>query len=58
MKAKIRIKDFWGKETVQEKEIPAKDHLEAQKKYKSKIFLDRSKQIPRKAKYKKVYTEE
>ena len=58
MKTKIKVKDFWGKETVQEKEIPAKDHLEAQKKYKSKIFIDRSKQIPRKAKYKKICADE
>ena len=43
MKAKLKIKNFSGKVIVLEKEIRALDHLEAQKKFKSVTFRDKTK---------------
>ena len=52
MLAKLKIKNFEGKLVQKEMEIPAKDHLEAQIKYKHKIFRDKTK-YTRKKKHKK-----
>lgn len=55
MKKKIRINDKISQTIiVKEVNIPAKDHLLAQQKYKSSIQQDKTKIIPRKRKYKKV----
>ena len=43
MKAKLKIKNFSGKIIVLEKEVRALDHLEAQKKFKSVTFRDKTK---------------
>lgn len=43
MKTKLKIKDFNGKVIVLEKEVRELDHLEAQKKFKSVTFRDRTK---------------
>ena len=43
MKAKLKIKNFSGKIIVLEKEVRALDHLEAQKKFKSVTFHDKTK---------------
>lgn len=51
MRVKLKIKDFKGKITEIQKEIPAKDHLEAQMKYKHQIFRDKTK-YTRKKKHK------
>lgn len=51
MRVKLKIKNFEGKKVEIEKEIPAKDHLEAQIKYKHKIFRDKTK-YTRKSKHK------
>ena len=51
MKRKIKVKDFNGIIDVLEKEIPAKDHLEAQIKYKHIVFRDKTK-YTRKKKHK------
>lgn len=51
MLVKLKIKNFEGKLVQKEKEIPAKDHLEAQIKYKHKIFRDKTK-YTRKSKHK------
>lgn len=57
MKKKIKIKNFDGKVTELEKEIPAPDHLQAQIKYPSIIFKNKKK-YNRKQKHKKKYIEE
>ena len=43
MKKKIKVHDFNGKLQVLEKEVPAKDHLAAQQKFKATIFHDKTK---------------
>ena len=43
MKKKIKVRDFNGKVQVLEKEVPAKDHLAAQQKFKAVIFRDKTK---------------
>ena len=43
MKTKLKIKDFSGKVIVLEKEVRELDHLEAQKKFKSVTFRDKTK---------------
>lgn len=57
MKKKIKIKNFDGKVTELEKEIPAPDHLQAQNKYPSIIFKNKKK-YTRKKKYKNKEIEE
>ena len=57
MKKKIKIKDFNGNTYTLEKEIRAKDHLEAQQKYKSITFRDKTK-FTRKTKHHKSYKNE
>ena len=57
MKQKIKFKNFDGKDTIKEKEIPAPDHLQAQIKYPSIIFKNKKK-YNRKQKYKKSFTED
>ena len=52
MRVKLNIKGFDGKKVEKEKEIPAKDHLEAQMKYKHIVFRDKTK-YTRKKKHKK-----
>lgn len=54
MKQKINLTDFDGKKTQIQREIPAKDHLAAQMKYKMQIFRDKTK-YSRKVKHKKPY---
>lgn len=54
MRMKFNMTDFKGKTIKIEKEIPAKDHLAAQIKYKSQVFKNKKKQLPRKAKYKNL----
>ncbi len=54
MKVKVQLKDFEGKKVQIQKEIPSKDHLQAQIKYKKIIFRDRTK-YTRKVKHKKPY---
>lgn len=51
MRVNIKVKDFKGKKTEIQKEIPAKDHLEAQIKYRSAVFRDKTK-YTRKKKHK------
>jgi hypothetical protein len=51
MRVKLKIKDFEGKKVEIEKETPAKDHLEAQMKYKHIVFRDKTK-YTRKKKHK------
>lgn len=51
MKTRIKIKNFKGKTVELEREVPAKDHLEAQMKYKHYIFRDKTK-YTRKRKHK------
>lgn len=51
MLAKLKIKNFEGKLVQKEMEIPAKDHLEAQIKYKHQVFRDKTK-YTRKKKHK------
>ena len=51
MKVKVNITDFNGKRISGESEIPAKDHLEAQMKYKHTVFRDKTK-YTRKKKHK------
>lgn len=51
MKAKVNITDFSGKRISGEQEIPAKDHLEAQRKYRANVFRDKTK-YTRKKKHK------
>ena len=56
MKKKIRfIDNIHKKETVTEVTIPAKDHLEAQKKYPAQVFVPKK---FRKPKHKKKIFEE
>ena len=43
MKTRLKIKDFSGKVIVLEKEVRELDHLEAQKKFKSITFRDKTK---------------
>lgn len=43
MKIKLKIKNFNGKLQVLEKEVPAKDHLAAQQKFKAAVFRDKTK---------------
>ena len=57
MRVKLNIKGFDGKKVKIEKEIPAKDHLEAQIKYKHTVFRDKTKYI-RKKKHKNRQTDE
>ena len=57
MRAKLKIKNFEGKKVEIEKEIPAKDHLEAQIKYKHTVFRDKTK-YTRKKKHKNHQTDE
>lgn len=52
MRVKLKIKDFDGKKAEIEKEIPSKDHLQSQIKYKHQVFRDRTK-YTRKSKHKK-----
>lgn len=51
MRVKLKVKDFKGKTSEISKEIPAKDHLEAQIKYKHQVFKDKTK-YTRKKKHK------
>ena len=51
MRVKLKIKNFKGTKVEVEKEIPAKDHLEAQIKYKHTVFRDKTK-YTRKKKHK------
>lgn len=51
MRVKLKIKDFEGKKTEIEKEIPSKDHLQSQIKYKHIVFRDKTK-YTRKKKHK------
>ena len=51
MRVKLKIKNFEGKKVEIEKEIPSKDHLKAQIKYKHIIFRDKTK-YTRKKKHK------
>ena len=51
MRVKLQIKNIKGKKVEVEKEIPAKDHLEAQIKYKHTVFRDKTK-YTRKKKHK------
>ena len=57
MRLKIKVKNFKGKKVQIEKEIPAKDHLEAQKRYKSQTFKPKKGKgsFSRKQKYKNDY---
>ena len=57
MKTKLKIKDFNGKVSVLEKEVRELDRLEAQKKFKSVTFRDRTK-FKRHKKHKKKEFEE
>ena len=57
MRVKLKVKNFEGKKVEIEKEIPAKDHLEAQIKYKHKVFRDKTK-YTRKRKHKNNKTDE
>lgn len=51
MRVKLKIKNFEGKKAEIEKEIPSKDHLQAQIKYKHIVFHDKTK-YTRKKKHK------
>lgn len=55
MKKKIKVIDKIENKTLT-KEIVLRDldHLEAQKKFKSQIYVDKTKVIPRKRKHKKA----
>lgn len=57
MKRKIKVRDFSGKVVVLEKEMRELDHLEAQKKFKSVIFHDKTK-FKRHKKHKKKELDE
>lgn len=57
MRVKLKIRNFEGKKVEIEKEIPAKDHLKAQIKYKHTVFCDRTK-YTRKRKHKNNITNE
>lgn len=57
MRVKLKIKNFEGKKVEIEKEIPAKDHLEAQIKYKHTVFRDKTK-YTRKRKHKNNQSDE
>ena len=56
MRVKLKVKNFEGKKVKIEKEIPAKDHLEAQIKYKHTVFRDKTK-YTRKRKHKNNTTD-
>ena len=56
MKKKIKLKDNINNKVIEsEVEIPAKDHLEAQKKFPAVVFKNK-KAYTRKEKYKKDFT--
>ena len=56
MKKKVKLKDnIYNKELIKEIEIPAKDHLQAQIKYKSIIFEDKRKKKPKYKNFDKEY---
>ena len=52
MKKKLKVHDFNGKLHVLEKEVRAQDNLEAQQKFKTVIFRDKTK-FSRHPKYRK-----